>query len=933
MPLKKTLKMLIALCLFGQIATAQNTTNIPLNKDVKYGKLSNGLTYYVLHNAYPKERANFYFVQNVGAILEEDSQNGLAHFLEHMAFNGLEHFPGKSMLNYLSANGMKMGGEVNARTGQEETTYLISNVPTSNQNLMDSVLLVLHDWSGGLLLEAEEIEAERGVIQEEYRARADARFRMSKIHWPVLFNNSKHAYRNVIGSMDVVANFEHKELRNYYEKWYRTDLQAVIVVGDFDADKMEEKVKELFSKIPAKKNPAPREFIRIEDTQEMGYALATDKEARGTSLSWYFKKPAVTLRDNNYVNQSLRRNMFINLLNGRLAEKRQEAETPVQYVQIGSGELGRTKSHNNISIMPKENRIIEAFEMALSEVERVRQHGFTSSELERVKKQFAASYQNYLKGKERITHEDWNKKLQAHFTKAEPAPSVEWIVENGLKVIAETKLDDLNAFVKAYDNINNSAIIITGPDKEGLTYPTKAELQASIEKVQSTKLEPYKDMVSDAPLVPEKLTEAKIVSQEPIEGFDATLYVLENGAKVAIMPSVLSKNQILFSGSSFGGLSKISREDLESAQVLSRMLQQLGVGEYNTMQLHKKLSGKKVKVSLNLNEFFESVSGSSSPDDFETMMQLAYMYFEHPNVDKNTYQKQLENYERQLKMASTNNTMALNDTLSMMTTNYHERTLLLNRDYINNLNFEKAKKVYKDRFTDASDFTFVFVGNIEKEKHLPLIQKYIGNIKSENRKETWEDNGVRMAQGHTTNIFEREMASPKTSVVLNVRNEIKNNLLNETYTHIVADLLAKRYHQTVREEEGGTYGVSVSPKVNKRPYEHAGLNIKFSCSPDKQEHLRTLIHKELEVIAKEVNASNLAEIKKNYIKNKEDQMKSVGGWRFMLVDKLVDNKPMVTLDEYKQMIDDIDAKEVAKFAKKLLKKADMVEVIMNPESN
>ena len=929
---QKLLTLLLSLITIVIPVYAQNTTTIPLTPEVRHGKLSNGMTYYVMHNEEPKGRASLYFVQNVGAILEEDSQNGLAHFLEHMAFNGLENFPGKNMLNYLEKNGIQFGREINAYTALDETVYNISNIPTDDENLMDSALLVLHDWSGGLLLEADEIEAERGVIREEWRTRRNVRKRLMDQSVPFIYYNSKYAERDVIGSLDVIDNFRHQELRNYYEKWYRPDLQAVVVVGDFDADKVEAKVKELFSKIPSKENADERVYYPVGDSKETGYVVAKDKEAKSVSIDWIFRKPVNTVRDEKYLREGLTQAMFNNLLNNRLNELLQNPECPAVGMQVGNFEMSRTKATNYISIAPKENKEIEAFETFMTEFVRVQQYGFTESELERVKTEFLRSYESYLKSKDKISNEDWANTFQEHFLSAEPAPSVEWEVEYGQKVIPGITLQEVNSVIVGYANINNSVFSISGPNKDEINYPTKEELFASIQKVMMSEIAAYEDETGDAPLIADELAEKKIVSESAVAGTEAKMYELENGAKVVILSTDYSKDEILFRAYSFGGTSLLEREELESGEMATTLVQVSGIGEFDAIQLRKKLAGKLIQLQPGLNEYTEGFSGSASPKDFETMQQLLYQYFENPRFDQSAFQAYVGMMKNSLQNAKADNGKALQDTIGQMLTNHHKRNLMFNKEFINNIDFEKARHIYLDRFRDASDFTFVFVGNIDKEQHLPLIRKYIGNISSENREENWTDHNVRMAEGISQNIFEREMQVPKTTVYLRLNNEIEYNLETRMYVRVISELLSKRYMETIREEEGGTYGVSVRPSINKRPYEHAGISINFDCGPEKQERLRELVYREIEAITNTVNETDLEEIKKNYIKNREEAEEMNNFWLQVIEASLMNNEPITNKEGYNKLVNSIDSKKVKRFANKLFEDYDLVEVVMNPKN-
>ena len=462
----KKIVYVLAMVFMAQLGLqAQNKTTIPLDPNVKTGQLENGMTYYVLQNKMPEGRASFYFAQNVGAILEEDSQNGLAHFLEHMAFNGLEHYPGKSMFKYLEGYGIKFGAQINAFTGQDETVYNISGVPSDNLNLMDSVLLVLHDWSGGLLLKAEEIEAERGVINEEWRSGNNFQRRIMSQSMAYYMNHSKYAQRDVIGSMDVVNNFEHKELRDYYEKWYRPDMQSVIVVGDIDADRMVTRIKEIFSTIPMPKNAADRPYYTVEDTDKLDFAVIKDKEAPGVQMEWLCRRNTPKVRDNNWYRQSLNEELFIYLFNNRLRELLQDPQCPAMRMSPYFTDLSRTKSASGISIMPKQGKELKAFELMMTEYERVKRYGFTQAELDRAVVDYSKYYERMLLSKDQRNTEQLARSLYEYHLKAVPFADVKSDIDLKMKWLKELTSDDLKNIAEGLIRQQNSVIVLSGTDK------------------------------------------------------------------------------------------------------------------------------------------------------------------------------------------------------------------------------------------------------------------------------------------------------------------------------------------------------------------------------------------------------------------------------------------------------------------------------------
>lgn len=931
MTLKLKFSLLLCFSILGFNSFAQFTTTVPTNEAVKTGVLENGMTYYIMHNEEPKDRASFYFVQNVGAILENDAQNGLAHFLEHMAFNGLKNFPGKNMLDYLEKNGILFGRDINAYTAQDQTVYNLSNIPVASENLLDSALLVLHDWSGGLLLEDKEIESERGVIHEEWRTRRNASFRLRSKTNAVMFNNSKYADRDVIGSLDVIDNFEHSALREYYQKWYRPDLQAVVIVGDIDADKMEAKVKTLFSKIPMPKNAAERTFCQVEDSKELAYVAAKDKEAKTLSIMWGFRYDLDPVITEVTERRDMANSMFSQMLRSRISEKMKKLECSAVGMELGGFEMARTKGLNYIYVAPKIGKELEAFAEVLTELERVKRHGFTQSELSRVKVQIQRSYESYYANRAKISNDSWATQLGDLFLKAKPFPSIEWEMAFAAKTIPLITLDEVNAMVKNYSDENNSALILKGPENDTQYYPTKEELLAVAAKVKSSDVEAYTEEGNDEPLVAEKLNEAKITSTFEVTGTDAKGYVLENGARVVVLPTEYSQDNISMSSFSFGGTSLISEKDLASADMATGIVGMSGVGEFNATQLKKKLAGKIAGLQASLGELTEGFSGSASPQDFETLMQLLYLNFEAPRFEEAPFNAQMARIKNYLANIGVDNKKAIQDTISLASTNYSSRTLLFGEEFVNNVDFNRASEIYKERFSDASDFTFIFVGNINEEVHLPMIQKYIGNISSTNRKESFVDHKVGPAKGITSKIFDRKMAVPKTTVSYSLSGDFDYTLKNKLMLNVVSQLLSKRYMTTIREEEGGSYGVGVRPSSSKFPTPEFSLGINFDCDPLKCDRLVEIVNEEILNIQKEAcNADDLNEIKNNFVKSREEAELQNSFWLSALKKNQMLGSKFTSKDDYKKLVEDIDAASVKKFAKKLFKKMNTVEVIMNP---
>ena len=569
--MKPNYKLIIAfiLIIFGSGVKAQITTTFPLHEGVKHGVLENGMNYYILHNEEPKDRASFYFVQNVGAILEEDSQNGLAHFLEHMAFNGSQHFEGKGIIDFLEQHGVRFGYEINAYTAQDQTVYNLTNIPVNDaEGLLDSCLLVMHDWSGYLSVLPEEIESERGVIHEEWRTRRNSQFRLMSQTSKALFHDSKYAVRDVIGDLDIIDNFKHDELRDYYKTWYRPDQQAVVVVGDIDASEVEQKVKELFSPIPLLENLPEREVFSIPDNDEVLFCKATDPEAQFLAVILIYKSDAPVVQNEESLKIGQMEALYSSMANMRLMAYQQDPESNSLMLMTSFMPLARLHKGFALQAIPKPGQGKESFEEIFKEVQGITRNGFTESELQRAKDQINSRLDNFIENKDQINSDNWATQLGNHFLQGEPVFTPEKEYELSKASLASITLNDIDAFAKTLQTKNNQVILTQGSDKEGTIFPTQDELIAVMKKVEDSSIEVYVDESDDEPLVSDELKEASISSEFSIAGIsDAKGYVLENGAKVILLPTDYEEDQILMSAYSLGGTSLVATEDLASADI------------------------------------------------------------------------------------------------------------------------------------------------------------------------------------------------------------------------------------------------------------------------------------------------------------------------------------------------------------------------------
>lgn len=909
---------------------AQNDTTIPLPERVIHGKLKNGMTYYVMPNQAIKNRASLFLVNNVGAILEEDHENGLTHFLEHMAFNGSKNFPGKAMINYLESYGLKQGRELNAYTTKDETVFHISNLPTLNKNLVDSALLILNDLACNLLLKANEIDAERGVVLEEWRTRNNASTRVRNEKNKVYTNFSKYAERDVIGDMSVIENFKYETLRKFYKKWYQPQNQAVIVVGDFNAKAIAKKVETIFSKIPKAKKSTSRPYFKVEDSEQLQFVLAKDKETKGVITEWIFRRPITRNKDEEYMKMDITRTLFFNIFNRRMQEIFFDPRCPAMSYKVGKYDLSRTETSTYLSIIPKPGMSMNAFGQMAFELHRFKQHGVLKSELQEAKQQLLESYQNNHLNHVAISNDAWCGAFQNHFLKGLPAASAKWDYEFAKKTLPSITVNDINALSNDFSNIENSVIGMSCPEVAGLRYPDKNLFLSIHKKMLSVEVAPFKYAEKANQLIDKKLSEKEVISEQKVEGCNATSYTLENGAKVVLLPA--QGKDILFKAFSFGGTSKVATPELACADVAAMMVELSGLGKYNSAQLQKQLLGKSTSLNASLGYYKEGFAGKTTANELNTLLELIYLYFEEPRFDLAMFDRECKAWNKILPAHHANADKAFLDTIKMVSNNYHPRTLLLNNDYVKSVTARKTKKIYLDRFQDASDFTFIFVGNINAQNALPLIRKYIGNISSSNRHEEYVKHDARLAKGNTYREFKRKMKVPKSSIYMGFFKDIKYSTDATLYTSIIKDLLQKRYLKTIREEEGATYSIDMQQLVAKVPVQQAYITVAFTCRPGNEASLANIVKSEITKISTELcSEKDLDEIKTNYIKEiveREDRSEYLIN---QLETSFINQEKFVTTADYLQIIKEIDRAKILKYAKEFFSDIDSIHVVMKPE--
>jgi len=929
--------LLFTLCItFSQIAMAQkNMLEMPLPEDqtIKKGVLENGLTYYIHNTKVTKDVASYYIIQNVGSVLEKDNQQGLAHFLEHMAFNGTRDFPGKGILNTMQEQGLVFGRDINAYTSFDETVYNINNIPTTPE-LIDTGLSILHNWSNYLLLTDEEIDAERGVIKEEWRTRQSGGMRVLQQTIGTMFNNSMYSKRLPIGTMEVVEGFEYKALRDFYHDWYRTDLQAIAIIGDVNVNEIEDKIKVLFSSIPAVKNPIERTQTRIQDNDELIYDMGMDKEVKSSNITFAIRHDK-SLKDETLgdLKESLLNGMATSIISTRLNEINQNPDSPLLFASVGYGSLSRLNNQFSARIVPKPNMQQEGFELVISEINRAVKFGFTKAEISRVVSEYTSSYENQIAGFANRSHGQIVRGIQTNYLENSHITDIKKEFEIAKVLFAQLTQEELLAQFQSLYLKKNRSVVVTGV--EGNKNLTKEEALAIINKVENDKtLKGYKEETNVKSLMSGvNLIAGTIATEKEDKEVGSTIFTLSNGIKVHYKFVDKNKNEVNLSAVSYGGQSLLSVEDLPSTALMGNVVQMSGLGEFSAIDLPKVLAGKKVNSRVSVGNTSETVSGSSSTKDVETMMQLVNLRFTKPRFDENSYNVLMQQVDAFLIRKSEQIQSKMQDSVTtILYGKNHPTQRLFNKQYMSEMSFDTMKDIYSDRFGNAGDFTFFIIGDVKKEVIKPLLEKYIASLPTTGEKENWKDNSADWITDTIDKDVFLEMEDPKTNVRVVIKNDMNYSLKNSILMRALGDILQLRYTESLREDEGGTYGAGTRGSLTKRPTQEATISVRFDCNPELAEKLIAIVHKEIDNLKNgEIQQADLDKTLTNYLKQREESKNYNRYEMSLLKNSVLEGYNMNDPKNYESIIKSITLKDVENIAKKLMKDSKSYEIVFKPK--
>ena len=937
--------LLLMLVAFSTSMLSAQNMAIPVDPEVRVGKLDCGLTYYIRHNNYPENRVNFYIAQRVGSIQEEESQRGLAHFLEHMAFNGSEHFngEGKGIIDYTRSLGVNFGGDLNAYTSIAETVYNINDVPSTRQSAIDSCLLILKDWSGGLLLTDEEIDKERGVIHEEWRLGQGPQMRMLERQLETLFPDSKYGKRLPIGLMSVVDNFAYQELRDYYHKWYRPDNQALVIVGDVDVDHIEAQIKELFKDCVLDPNAAQVVDMPVPANDKPIIVIDKDKEQQYSEVTVMFKHDAVSREEKvnmDYMMLGYLESMVTRMLNTRLNDLAQEPDCPFDraycYDMSYLG-IAKTMDAFTMEAMPKEGQSEAAAQALIVEALRAAQHGFTESEYERARDEYMSWMDNWYNERDKVSNETYGRTYCSNYLDGEPMTSVEQDYQIAGMIAPNMTVDMVNMIIPELINTDGQNMVITdfNQEKEGAVYPTVEGFQAAIDAANSAEITPYVDNVRNEPLMdmnklPKK---GKIVKESENELFGYKMLELSNGARVVLKKTDFKQDEITMSAFQRGGQSLYGEKDWANLELISSLDSYTGLGNFSNSELQKALSGKQVSAYINVGTHTDGVGGRSTVKDLETMFQLVYLKFTALTPDEKKFNQTMNLMETQLKNKDLMPESAMSDSLQYIMSNRSWRNKPFNVDDLKQVSLPRIMEIAKERTANAANYTFLFVGNIDEATIRPLIEQYIASLPAQKGKKSDWVNTTDMPTGEVLCHFNRKMEEPKEyQVIIWHADNIPYSLENSIKANILGEVLNRIYLQKIREDAGAAYSTqamgSTGPGVAGGKPRTMVLAV-APVNPEFEEMVLKVLNEEMANACTTIDATALAEAKENMLKDHATNLKENWYWRSNIQQYL-----LLGLDDmtgYEDIVKAQTPESIAEFARQIYSAGNKIELVMGPE--
>lgn len=913
---------------FGQM---EPNDFLPTDPDVIIGTLPNGLKYYIKQNKKPEQRAELRLAVKVGSIMEDDNQQGLAHFLEHMCFNGTKRFPKQDLVNFLESTGIRFGAHLNAYTSFDETVYMLQ-VPTDRQEILGKGLDVLEDWAGSVTFDNAEIDKERGVVVEEWRLGRGAYERVSNKLLPSVLFNSRYANRLPIGKKEVLDTFQYETVKKFYKDWYRPDLMAVMAVGDFDVKQVEEMIKTRFSRLTNPTPLRPRTEYDIPSHTEAIYAVTSDKELPMGNADIYFKYDSKEERTVSDYRMRLVGDLYDAMLNNRFQEATLKPDAPFAQAFCYDESFMGGKRAFIVSVAPKNESLSKGYEAALQEVMRVRQNGFTTSELEREKKNMMTAMERQYNERTKTDSRGIIGEYVRNFIDKEPMPSLTYEYELYKKYLPLITLTEINGLTDVRMGQKSSRVVtMAGPEKEGLRIPSEQELRNVYARVENSSLAAYDDKISDLPLLAAMPKPGKVKATKVRKAIGVTEWTLSNGIKVILKPTDFKNDEILFSASSPGGSSLASDDNYLSADMCTQIMQMGGVANFDMTALQKYLAGKRVSVAPTISSLQEGFSGSSAPKDLETAFQLIYAYSTAPRKDSSAFGSIVARMKTFLENKNLSPESAFQDTFSVTMANYHYRARPYTTELLKEVNLDKAYAFYVDRFSDMNDFTFYFVGNFDLKTMKPLVETYLASLPSKKRKESWRDIGITPPQGLIEKTVKKGI-EPKSSVRMAQTGDFVWSGENRFYLNSMAEVLSIKLRETLREEKGGVYGVGCRAMPTHYPKQMYTLSVGFGCSPDRVDELVQEVYKKLDtMVMKAPEDTYVNKVKEMAKRENETNLKENRYWLSSLSAAYVNGEDPEGIIKREKLIESLTAQKVWEAGKKYCAKGNMVKVVLYPE--
>ena len=909
---------------------APSSPALPLDPQVSTGKLDNGLTWYVRPNHKPEKRAFLRLVVNAGSVLEQDDQRGLAHFVEHMAFNGTENFPKTQIVDFLESIGMRFGPETNAFTNYDETVYMLE-MPTDDPAVLDKGVQILEEWAHRIRFDPEEVAKERPVIVEEWRLGRGADARMFDRQVPVLFRGSRYAERLPIGKVDIVERADAAALRRFYEHWYRPSLMAVVAVGDFDPLWMQEAIRRHFSKIPAGGPEGGRPEYTVPAHQETLYAPASDPEATVSRVSLYIQHPASPARTEAGYRQELLKSLYNSLLNARLEELTKKPDSPLNRAYSFSYRSVRPSEAYVLSARVRDDRIAQALEALLAESERVRRFGFTATELERQKADIVTYLEQAYRDRDSQESGELVQSLVDNYLENEPDPGIEQEYRLVKELLPGISLEEVNGLSQSLLTEDNRVVLVNAPESSRQKVPSEPEVLAMFSDARTRSLEPYRDAVAEAPLFPGRPAPAAILQRSSEPELGLTEWRFANGARVLLKPTDFKADQVLFAAFSPGGDSLASDQDYVSALTAATIVDESGLDGFDAVQLRKKLAGRAVEVTPYIGDLFEGFNGKSRPEDLEVLLQLVNLYFTSPRRDEQAFQAYRQRVLTAVKNRQASPEALFEDRVGELFSQGHFRRRPWSPALVEEMKLDSALRVYDERFRDAGDFTFLFVGSVKPEELEPLLASYLGTLPGSGKAEAWRDVGIRPPGGVVQSTV-RKGLEPKSRVEILFHGSFPWSLENRLRFDALGQVLDIELREAVREEAGGSYDVGAGAQLDHYPTEQFVLFVGFGCAPDEVEKLTGIVLDKVRLLgARGPTEEDLTKVREGFRRRYQTDVKTNEYWLQTLQFLLMNGQPLAAALDYERWVDGLSVESLSALAAGAVRLDEYLRVVLLPE--